>query len=128
MQGVLHPDAAMAEGPVGFAEKLPLRGIVQINVILVGEVELYPAQRIIRPRFLNDLQGVAGFQAKMVAAQIAVILLDFGQNIGLGNAYGHVPGGVEDNLVDLGFDDRRFAVGFAHHHLAVSQLWPAASV
>ena len=79
--GVLHPDAAMAEGPVGFAEKLPLRGIVQIDVILVGEVELHPAQRIMRPRFLNDLQGVAGFQAKMVAAQVAVILLDFTKSL-----------------------------------------------
>ena len=50
---VLHPHAAMAEGPAVLGEEFPVRGVVHVDRVAVGEEEFQFAQRIARARLLD---------------------------------------------------------------------------
>src|SRR5262245_8829587 len=139
--GVLDTHAAMAFCPDQFGEQFLLRGVVHIDIVLVGEHELDPAQYVVWSRRLEDLKianvntvpvdgaGIdfpaAISDAKAMplenrgvpaAEQPGRLFLEIGPNLLDLDRSRHVPIGAEHDLLHLIREDWGLCVGLAYNY------------
>src|SRR5688572_19525058 len=56
LDGALQPDTAVTQITGELVEEIPGRRVVQVDVVPVGEQELYEPQRVAGPRLLAELE------------------------------------------------------------------------
>src|SRR5262245_29739679 len=124
--GILYAHAAMALGAHGIIEQGFLRGVVHVDVVLVGEQELHAAQHVVWSRRLDEIEiadvvaapidligidiAIAVFYAQAVtlehrgvpgAAEEAATVPHIGRDHLHLDGVGDIPIGVEDDLFHL---------------------------
>src|SRR5262249_39486871 len=149
LDGILHTHAAVAEGADGAAEQMPLRGVVHVDVVLVGKAELDDTEHVGGTRWLSEVEALdvdarpvdgIGVDRAPAAADVQTITSQYrggsagekpsapgiaqqrGQLIGF-HTRRYAPGGVEDDELHVGGEDRRGRARFANHDFLGEDLF-----